>query len=500
MSLATTKAIALSGLNGELVTVEVDIADGLPGFNLLGLPDAALSESRDRVRAAIVNSSQSWPNRKVTIALLPAWLPKAGSSFDLPIAMGILGAQNIVSNLEDYLFVGELSLDGSLRHTRGVLPSLICAYRNGVRKVVIPSANIAEAKLLPELEVFAFTNLKEVVHWLQTGELTEQSELDLVVEKIEMQLDFADVAGQLPARRAAEISAAGGHNFLMIGPPGVGKTMIAERLPTILPPLTQEETLEVSAIHSITNSNRAALSITAPFIAPHHSTTRIAMVGGGAHVIKPGVCSLAHRGVLFVDEAPECASGVLDSLRQPLENGSITISRATGNLTFPAKFILVLVANPCPCGKFAGKGLGCTCTSVQVRRYLNKLSGPLLDRIDLRVNVENVSRIELAETQNESSQQIRNRVIAARAIAANRFKHEKWRLNSEIPPRALRQQYQPIKAAMNFLHDELDKEKITARGLHKIIRTSWTIADLNGVDRPTLTEVTESYRLREGIE
>ena len=500
MSLATTKAIALSGLNGELVTVEVDIADGLPGFNLLGLPDAALSESRDRVRAAIVNSSQSWPNRKVTIALLPAWLPKAGSSFDLPIAMGILGAQNIVRNLEDYLFVGELSLDGSLRHTRGVLPSLICAYRNGVRKVVIPSANIAEAKLLPELEVFAFTNLKEVVHWLQTGELTEQSELDLVVEKIEMQLDFADVAGQLPARRAAEISAAGGHNFLMIGPPGVGKTMIAERLPTILPPLTQEETLEVSAIHSITNSNRAALSITAPFIAPHHSTTRIAMVGGGAHVIKPGVCSLAHRGVLFVDEAPECASGVLDSLRQPLENGSITISRANGNLTFPAKFILVLAANPCPCGKFAGKGLGCTCTSVQVRRYLNKLSGPLLDRIDLRVNVENVSRIELAETQNESSQQIRNRVIAARAIAANRFKHEKWRLNSEIPPRALRQQYQPIKAAMNFLHDELDKEKITARGLHKIIRTSWTIADLNGVDRPTLTEVTESYRLREGIE
>ena len=500
MSLATTKAIALSGLNGELVTVEVDIADGLPGFNLLGLPDAALSESRDRVRAAIVNSSQSWPNRKVTIALLPAWLPKAGSSFDLPIAMGILGAQNIVSNLEDYLFVGELSLDGSLRHTRGVLPSLICAYQNGVRKVVIPSANIAEAKLLPELEVFAFTNLKEVVHWLQTGELTEQSELDLVVEKIEMQLDFADVAGQLPARRAAEISAAGGHNFLMIGPPGVGKTMIAERLPTILPPLTQEETLEVSAIHSITNSNRAVLSTTAPFIAPHHSTTRIAMVGGGAHVIKPGVCSLAHRGVLFVDEAPECASGVLDSLRQPLENGSITISRATGNLTFPAKFILVLAANPCPCGKFAGKGLGCTCTSVQVRRYLNKLSGPLLDRIDLRVNVENVSRIELAETQNESSQQIRNRVIAARAIAANRFKHEKWRLNSEIPPRALRQQYQPIKAAMNFLHDELDKEKITARGLHKIIRTSWTIADLNGVDRPTLTEVTESYRLREGIE
>ena len=224
------------------------------------------------------------------------------------------------------------------------------------------------------------------------------------------------------------------------------------------------------------------------------------MVGGGAHVIKPGVCSLAHRGVLFIDEAPECGSGVLDSLRQPLESGAITISRANGNLTFPAKFILVLAANPCPCGKFAGKGLGCTCSSVQVRRYLNKLSGPLLDRIDLRVSVENVSRLELAQEANESSETIRNRVVEARAVAAHRFKNESWRLNSEIPPRALRQQYQPDRQAMNFLHDELDKERITARGLHKIIRTSWTIADLKGVSRPTLDEVTESYRLREGIE
>ncbi len=500
MTLATTKAIALSGINGEVVTVEVDIADGIPGFTLLGLPDAALSESRDRVRAALVNSLLPWPNRKVTTALLPAWLPKSGSGFDLPIAMGLLGAQGVVKEIEEILFVGELSLDGSLRHTRGVLPSLICAYRNGIRRAVIPAANIAEAKLLPELETFAFEHLKDVVHWLQTGEIATQSELDLEIEDVERNLDFADVAGQSAARRAAEISAAGGHNFLMIGPPGVGKTMIAERLPTILPPLSKEETLEVSAIHSITNSDRRPLSTTAPFISPHHSTTRIAMVGGGAHVIKPGVCSLAHRGVLFVDEAPECGNGVLDSLRQPLESGSITISRANGNLTFPAKFILVLAANPCPCGKFAGKGLGCTCSSVQVRRYLNKLSGPLLDRIDLRVSVENVSRTELAESNNESSLDIRNRVIAARAIAANRFKNERWRLNSEIPPRALRQQYQPDRQAMNFLHDELDKERITARGLHKIIRTSWTIADLKAIARPTLVEVTESYRLREGIE
>lgn len=500
MSISTTKSIALSGLKGEVVTVEVDIADGIPGYTLLGLPDAALSESRDRVRAAIVNSAASWPNRKVTIALLPAWLPKSGSGFDLSIAMGILAAQEIVKGVEDLLFVGELSLEGNLRPTQGVLPALICAFQNGMRRAVIPAANLAEAKLLPEMEVYPFNSLKEVIHWMQSGEIAFQSELDIDVAPVEANLDFADVAGQIAARRAAEISAAGAHNFLMIGPPGVGKTMIAERLPSILPPLNQAETLEVSAIHSISNSDRKALSNVAPFISPHHSTTRIAMVGGGAHVIKPGVCSLAHRGVLFIDEAPECGSGVLDSLRQPLESGSITISRATGNLTFPAKFILVLAANPCPCGKFSGKGYGCTCTSVQVRRYLNKLSGPLLDRIDLRVSVENVSRVELSEMENESSQKIRNRVIAARAVAAERFKDESWKLNSEIPPRALRQRYQPDRKAMNFLHDELDRERITARGLHKIIRTSWTIADLKGITHPTLEEVSESYRLREGIE
>ncbi|MEY4101494.1 MAG: hypothetical protein RLZZ567_738, partial [Actinomycetota bacterium] len=348
MSLATTKAIALSGLNGEVITVEVDIADGLPGFTLLGLPDAALNESRDRIRAALANSNLPWPNKKLTIALLPAWLPKTGSGFDLPIAMGILGAQAIVNNIDELLFVGELSLDGKLRETRGILPSLICAFRNGVRKAVIPFANAAEARLLPEMQIYAFEKIGEVVQWLQTGEFVEQRYFDLEIESSEKFLDFADVAGQLPARRAAEISAAGGHNFLMIGPPGVGKTMIAERLPSILPPLTKDETLEVSAIHSITNSNREPLSTIAPFISPHHSTTRIAMVGGGAHVIKPGVCSLAHRGVLFIDEAPECGTGVLDSLRQPLESGAITISRANGNLTFPAKFILVLAANPCP--------------------------------------------------------------------------------------------------------------------------------------------------------
>lgn len=502
MTLASTKAVALSGIKGEMVTVEVDISDGLPGYSLLGLPDASLNESRERVRAAILNSGFVWPNRKVTISLLPAWLPKSGSSFDLPIAMGILAASETLPDISETVFIGELSLEGNLRDTKGVLPSLIASYQNGVRQAVIPRANLAEAQLLPELEIFSFENLSHIMHWLKTGEYVVQCEIELSedIDRTEPHLDFADVAGQAAARRAAEIAAAGGHNFLMIGPPGVGKTMIAERLPSILPPLTKSETLEVTAIHSITNSDRLPLSTYAPFIAPHHSTTRIAMVGGGAHVIKPGVCSLAHRGVLFIDEAPECSNGVLDSLRQPLESGQITISRATGNLTFPARFILVLAANPCPCGKFNGRGRACTCNPSQIRRYLNKLSGPLLDRIDLRVNVETVSRLELAAADNESSATIRDRVITARARATKRFSHESWKLNSEIPPRALRSDYRPEKAAMNFLHDQLDQELITARGLHKIIRTSWTIADLKALPQPTLAEVKESFTLREGIE
>jgi magnesium chelatase family protein len=502
MTLASTKAIALSGIKGEMVTVEVDISDGLPGYSLLGLPDTSLNESRDRVRAAILNSGYVWPNRKVTISLLPAWLPKSGSSFDLPIAMGILAASETLPDISEIVFIGELSLEGNLRDTKGVLPSLIAAYQNGVRQAVIPRANLAEAQLLPDLEIFSFEKLSQIMNWLKTGEFLVQCEIELSedIYKTESNLDFADVAGQSAARRAAEIAAAGGHNFLMIGPPGVGKTMIAERLPSILPPLSRSETLEVTAIHSITNSDRPPLSTYAPFIAPHHSTTRIAMVGGGAHVIKPGVCSLAHRGVLFIDEAPECSNGVLDALRQPLESGQITISRATGNLTFPARFILVLAANPCPCGKFSGRGRACTCNPSQIRRYLNKLSGPLLDRIDLRVTVENVSRLELASADNESSANIRSRVIAARERASKRFAFESWTLNSEIPPRALRSTYRPEKAAMNFLHDQLDRELITARGLHKIIRTSWTIADLKALSQPTLAEVKESFTLREGIE
>lgn len=505
MTLALTHSVALMGLEGHLVTVEVDIADGLPGYALLGLPDAALSESRDRVRSAIVNCSEVWPNRKVTVSLSPAWLPKSGSSFDLAICIALLAAHETLpqEKIAEIVFMGELSLDGRIRAVRGVLPALMAAYKAGIRTAVVPAANFEEAQLMQSMNIVPMEHLKQVLRWLRTGEREVTQQIDLQWEQTDTRLDFADVAGQSAARVAAEIAAIGGHHIMLIGPPGAGKTMIAERIPTIMPALSIEQALEVTAVHSIagTLTQRSPLSLLAPIVSPHHTTTRIAMVGGGSHAIKPGACSLAHYGVLFVDEAPECGPGVLDSLRQPLESGTVTIARSIGNLTFPAQFLLVLAANPCPCGKFTGRGRNCTCTSQQVRRYLGKLSGPLMDRIDLRVQVEPVGRIDMARSDlGESSQVIRERVITARKVAEKRFAGMGWSLNSQIPARALRSTFQPERAAMNFLHDELDREQITARGLHKIIRTSWSFADLHGHAVPTMSDVQAAHIMRGKVE
>lgn len=499
MALGTSWSVALVGLEGHAVQVEADLAKGIPGLAITGLPDAALNESRDRIRAAVANSGGQWPvTKKITIGLSPASLPKRGSGFDIALAAAVLAADEVfpAAALQDVVLLGELGLDGSVRGVAGVLPALI-SVRSRFRRAIVPAANLAEARLVPDLEVTAVLSLRDLVHHLR-GEPRDEVVVPPVPPAGGPDVgDFRDVAGQPVGRTACEVAAAGGHNLLMTGPPGCGKTLLAERMPSILPPLSVEESLQVTAIHSVAEALPPDVLIShAPFQAPHHSSTQAALIGGGSGLAKPGAASLAHRGVLFLDEAPEFRSGVLDALRQPLESGRISISRVQGTATYPARFSLLLAANPCPCAQSESR---CTCTPDRRRTYITRMSGPLLDRMDLNVSLQAISRADvMSDSGGETSAEIAVRVARARAAAAARLVGTPYRTNADVPPTVLLQRWPLSRSAVTPIGKAMDEGLLTARGFGRVQRMAWTFADLNGHPEPTEVDAKLALSLRLG--
>lgn len=497
MALGRAFSIAVRGVAGEIVEIEADITSGLPGVHLVGLPDAALQESRDRVRAAIMNCGEHWPMSRLTLALSPATLPKMGSVYDVALAAAVLSANRNVAaaRLEKTVLLGELALDGRIRPVRGVLPALLAAKREGWPMAVVPVANLAEASLVDGLEVFGAGTLREVRSWLNGGgDLQRGLNID-VADTMDVP-DLADVVGQPQARFAVEVAAAGAHHLMLTGPPGIGKTMLAQRLPGLLPRLTDGDALEVTAIHSVAGllSPTTPLIRRPPFVAPHHTSSVAALVGGGSGLARPGAVSRAHRGVLFLDECAELGLRALEALRTPLEDGEVRLARRDGVATYPARFQLVLAANPCPCAPADPQD--CICAPNVKRRYLGKLSGPLLDRVDLRVEMLRVRTDAFCEGTGESTQVVRERVARARAAAVERWRRHGVGANAEVSGSLLRQQYRLGGAAMDPLRRALDHGLLSIRGLDRALRVAWTLADLAGRQRPGVEDVKAAMGFR----
>jgi magnesium chelatase family protein len=483
--LATLRSAAVFGVDAYAVHVEVDVSFGFPSFTMVGLPDATVRESRDRVRAAIRNSGLEFPPHRITVNLAPADVRKAGSSFDLPIALGLLAGSGRLTRrtVDDTAILGELSLDGGINGIRGVLPIAVATRQAGVKRLLLPPQNALEASVVEGLEVCTARSLAEAIDALNAPDaaplFVRPADTDSY-EPASSDGDLAEVRGQLLPRRALEIAAAGAHNLLLVGPPGGGKTMMARRLPGILPPLSFEEALECTAIHSVagTLTTGSGLLRTRPFRAPHHTISNVALVGGGS-VPRPGEISLAHNGVLFLDEMPEFHRRVLEVLRQPLEDGRVTIARAARSAVFPARFVLVAAMNPCPCGYDGDERRTCRCTPSQIERYRGRLSGPLRDRIDLVAEVPSVPVTVLADApQGEGSASVRARVLSARARQRSRYQALGVRTNAELRGGTAGRHCQPTPEGRRLLHVAADRMKLTARGYDRVLKVARTVADL----------------------